>query len=560
MHRPPEASLRFAVAFAAILAAGSPAVADLKPREIALIVARGNPESLGLARYYCRRRGVPEKHICEVDLPSGEVLDREQWRWAVRPEIQKWMDENDPDAELRCLVTTWGVPLKIGPAKRDAAAEQYFGFLVGERANRVERVEQITDRLNELSSAAAAGGEFAARAESAAESGGKESNLQAARNALEAALQAAQARIRAMPVAQRPQATGRLQQLATTAGGARVLLQGLSQQLQRAEAAGSPQPQAKEQFDLLRGRVSAFDQLKLRLDRQPPGYGRDTVALVALQESGGLLASLEWLDQQIATAQKNETGASFDSELSLVMWQDGYELLRWQPNYLRPEYDGSQLRETFRTLMVARLDAPTLKLAKGLIDTAIAVEEQGGLHGKVYLDARGLAKRDGSYSPGSYPDYDQSLLRAADGLRALKTPEGETRFDVTLDEQPALFQPGQCPDAAIYCGWYSLAKYVDAFDWKPGAIAYHMASAEATTLKEIDSQAWCKRLLEDGVCVTVGPVYEPYLLAFPRPDEFLAQLVLTQEPIVELYARTKPFNSWMMVLLGDPLYRPFESN
>ena len=42
---------------------------------------------------------------------------------------------------------------------------------------------------------------------------------------------------------------------------------------------------------------------------------------------------------------------------------------------------------------------------------------------------------------------------------------------------------GNDPDAALYCGWYSLAKYVDAFDWKPGAVAYHLASSEAHTLR-----------------------------------------------------------------------------
>ncbi|HEX2475025.1 MAG TPA: hypothetical protein VHK01_09770, partial [Lacipirellulaceae bacterium] len=28
--------------------------------------------------------------------------------------------------------------------------------------------------------------------------------------------------------------------------------------------------------------------------------------------------------------------------------------------------------------------------------------------------------------------------------------------------------------------------------------------------------------------------------------------------LVECFARTNPFNSWMMTLIGDPLYRPFK--
>jgi uncharacterized protein (TIGR03790 family) len=202
--------------------------------------------------------------------------------------------------------------------------------------------------------------------------------------------------------------------------------------------------------------------------------------------------------------------------------------------------------------MVARLDAPTLLLAKGLVDTALKVENEG-LRGKVYLDSRGIAKlEDTNHMPGSYGDYDRSLLITEKGFRE------QTELEVVLDTTPELFQPGTCPDAALYCGWYSLAKYVDAFDWKPGAVAYHLASGEAETLRDPGSQAWCKKLLEDGVCATIGPVYEPYLASFPRPNEFFAMLVKGELTLVECYARSSPFNSWMMTLIGDPLYRPFK--
>ena len=251
---------------------------------------------------------------------------------------------------------------------------------------------------------------------------------------------------------------------------------------------------------------------------------------------------------------KNETGASFDSELSLVMWPDDYQLLRWQPNYLRPEYENSQLSKIYRTLMVARLDAPTLELAKGLVDTAIRVETEG-LRGKVYIDARGIGKlKQANVQPGSYADYDRALLITAEGISK------QTNLDVVLETSPKLFQPGECPDAALYCGWYSLGKYVDAFRWVPGAVAYHLASSEATTLHKPGSQVWCKRMLEEGVCATLGPVYEPYLVAFPRPNEFFGQILSGKLTLVEVYYRTKPYNSWMMTLIGDPLYRPFANS
>ena len=133
--------------------------------------------------------------------------------------------------------------------------------------------------------------------------------------------------------------------------------------------------------------------MQMLLEQIPMGYHRDAVVLAAIERNGGLLGTIEWLDEQLEIVAKNETGASFDSELSLVLWPDDYELLRWQPNYLRVGYDNSQWPKAFPTLMVSRLDAPTLALAKGLVDAAIETEAKG-LHGKAYFDARGMGKLD----------------------------------------------------------------------------------------------------------------------------------------------------------------------
>jgi hypothetical protein len=67
-------------------------------------------------------------------------------------------------------------------------------------------------------------------------------------------------------------------------------------------------------------------------------------------------------------------------------------------------------------------------------------------------------------------------------------------------------------------------------------------------------------MLEEGVCATVGPVAEPYLTAFPPPDEFFPLLLTGKWTLAECYYRATPYLSWMMTLIGDPLYRPFKNN
>ena len=120
-----------------------------------------------------------------------------------------------------------------------------------------------------------------------------------------------------------------------------------------------------------------------------------------------------------------------------------------------------------------------------------------------------------------------------------------------------LFEAGACPRAVIYCGWYSLRKYIDAFDFADGAIGYHIASLEAVDLRDANSSQWCPAMLADGITATLGAVAEPYLHSFPEPKEFFLEL-FNGCCLVEAYYHTKPFNSWQMVLIGDPLYRPFK--
>jgi uncharacterized protein (TIGR03790 family) len=241
--------------------------------------------------------------------------------------------------------------------------------------------------------------------------------------------------------------------------------------------------------------------------------------------------------------------AALDSELALVEAGD-YSLSGWVPN---PLFLGNKDRKLpisgERVLMVSRLDGPRPEIVQRIIDDSVAVEKKG-LAGNAYFDAR-WRRPDGGKELNAYEVYDRSIYLAADYLRAW------ARMTVVLDEGDGLFQKGQCPGAALYCGWYSLGRYVDAFEWVRGAVGYHIASAECSTLREAGSQVWCKRMLEEGVAATVGPASEPYVQAFPAPELFFRLLVDGRLCLAECYFLTAPFLSWQMVLIGDPLYRPF---
>lgn len=260
----------------------------------------------------------------------------------------------------------------------------------------------------------------------------------------------------------------------------------------------------------------------------------------------------EQLKNEIEELQRSEQRAAVDSEIALAL-KENYPLEKWLPN---PFFVGFQNDNELLTLgkdevlFVARLDGPNPKIVRRMIDESLQVE-RSGLQGRAYFDARWPLPKNQNLQ--GYALYDASLHKAAELTEKL------SRFPVKLDQQEALFQAGEAPKAALYCGWYSLGKYVDAFDWQPGAVAYHIASSECTTLKNPGSQVWCKRLLEDGVAATIGPVAEPYVQGFPLPELFFGFLLDGYYTLVESYFLSTPFLSWQMVLIGDPLYRPLRN-
>ncbi len=238
--------------------------------------------------------------------------------------------------------------------------------------------------------------------------------------------------------------------------------------------------------------------------------------------------------------------AAVDSELTLVM-AGPYELAGWQKNpYFLGFRDENTALTKDQVLLVSRLDGPDAATVYRIINDSLQTEKNG-LHGKAYFDARWPVAKEGELS--GYALYDRSIHNAARTVAR--------RIPVVLDAKEKLFPEKSCPDAALYCGWYSLGKYVDSFTWKKGAIGYHIASSECATLKDKNSSLWCLKMLEKGVAATIGPVYEPYVQGFPLPELFFGKLTEGYLSLGESYLVSLPYLSWNMVLIGDPLYQPF---
>jgi uncharacterized protein (TIGR03790 family) len=195
--------------------------------------------------------------------------------------------------------------------------------------------------------------------------------------------------------------------------------------------------------------------------------------------------------------------------------------------------------------IVGRLDGPDKTVVKRMIDDAIAVEKTG-LYGKAYVD---LARKTGN----GYDLGEKWLINAARTLQTKGVP-------VVLDTwAPTLPVNYPLRDCAFYLGWY--ADHADgpflnpAFRFRPGAVAVHIHSFSAANVKSPKTN-WCGPLLSKGACATLGNVFEPYLPFTASLDVFTDRL-LNGFTLGEAAWMSTPVLSWMNVVVGDPLYRPF---
>ena len=388
----------------------------LEPYEIVVIANKKVADSVALARFYIKKRNIPEANIPKLTLSDGEECTREEYEQKVVQTVRKFLEEKNSTGRIRCLVTMYGLPLKISGPK-----------MTPQEKNQVE--------------------------------------------------------------------------------------------------------------DLKIRRKSLKDRLK-----KIEGKKDDYIKTVKTE--------LKSINNQLSVLTGADRRSSFDSELALIL-EENYSISGWIPNpYFIGFRDEKILMKKDNVLMVSRLDGLSVSTVKRIIQDSIKAEKNG-LKGTAYFDARWAMPTNQKLS--GYALYDNSIHLAADRIRK------SNLLPVVVNNSKELFQPGEAPDACLYCGWYSLANYVDAFIWQSGAVGYHIASSECVTLKKRNSRVWCKMMLEKGVAATIGPVGEPYVQAFPLPEVFFGLLIDGYLSLAECYQISLPYLSWKMVLIGDPLYRPFKN-
>lgn len=242
--------------------------------------------------------------------------------------------------------------------------------------------------------------------------------------------------------------------------------------------------------------------------------------------------------------QRNE--ASVDSELALL-GRFSMEISGFVRNAYFQSYRPIVQYEDPSVMLVCRLDAPAAETVRRMIIDSVDAQKNG-LWGRAYIDS---AQNTGA----GLEIGDKWLQETRDQLRKAGIP-------VIYDDSPAIFPTGYpMSDCALYYGWYagSVAGPFTRPDFRfvPGAVAVHIHSFSAGTLRDPKAN-WVAPLLTKGAAVSLGNVYEPYLGLTANLNIFNDRLLHGFTFAESAYMSVRGL-SWMSVMVGDPLYRPYES-
>jgi uncharacterized protein (TIGR03790 family) len=548
----------------------------LQPEEVAVVFNTRSAGSLQVARYYLNVRHIPQDHLIPVTCDVGENIAEFQYRTSVVPQLKKALADRKlvPDAKagiagIRCLVTTYDVPLRIQARELTAAEkaevaddEKRLEAVAADLAEYVRKFENLPKSTLPATNATSADHPPAVRSGTASAPATNSLTAPSSTNAappkppwrqmlpkVQDAAQSAAARIEKLGESERLAAWRDFVLLQDHVGGPTLVMT-----LPAATAEAPTLAAAQRKIQAMAEEVrNGRDLIRTLMPQRDSARMRKEILAQRLRIEG-VVGEAAAIEEMIRYVRPEQTAACFDSELALLLADPSYPRGNWLVNprnldvfprtrQALAEANGGGVPPT---LMVCRLDGASPAKVEEMIDTGLKVEAKG-LKGKMYIDARGLHGTD------PYALFDEDLRQTAAWMKAHST------IDTLLEDTPELLQAKNTPEAAVYCGWYSVGNYQESGQWVKGAVGYHVASAEMMSLHNPADRGWVLNLLNRGFCGTLGPTDEPYLSAFPKASQFFPLLLSGEFTQGEVWEVTNPMLSWRLGFVGDPLYNPFKA-
>ena len=214
-----------------------------------------------------------------------------------------------------------------------------------------------------------------------------------------------------------------------------------------------------------------------------------------------------------------------------------------------PEHFGQWVNPRgYKMYLVTRLDGPNATIAASLVDKAILAEQTLTRNsGVAYFDLVGYPPSNTIYYP-----VDQTVQNVYNTAVEIGIP-------AVLNNQAVVGHPIQSgPNSSWVWGWYVPALTNSYPTPITGAIASQATSYTCNSIRDGGTPGdgnWCAYFLLSGFTATWGATGEPYTEGLATGDSLFGHFWRGYNFAESCYL-ANPYNNWMMVFIGDPLYAP----
>ncbi|MCY2927166.1 MAG: hypothetical protein NT031_17375, partial [Planctomycetota bacterium] len=122
----------------------------LTPAEVLVVGNRNVPESVELAKLYMELRHLPPENVAILDMPTGYDIDRADYEKAIRIPIGRFLLERRLDKQVRCLLLTWGVPVRVTEGEDLRKKEALYQTAVKDSLARIALLRLLVDKVGSL--------------------------------------------------------------------------------------------------------------------------------------------------------------------------------------------------------------------------------------------------------------------------------------------------------------------------------------------------------------------------------------------------------------------------
>ncbi len=280
-----------------------------------------------------------------------------------------------------------------------------------------------------------------------------------------------------------------------------------------------------------------------------------------------VLAYLRPLDVQVNATQ----GYAVDSYLSDIWDQYSTQFFTIPPTvhryYAESQSQGNSFipfqslaayRNTARSQLIYsvwRFDGATPAIAEAQIDNAMAATKAGGppissVAGSLANACIDMTSAPQGSTDNGYATANWDLFMQAGFVSLAKNS------NVVVDSLSTSFGVApspNCLNTGLYSGWYNYGTYNNAFAWDVGSIGWDLDSGALADTRS--GPWWGANAIAQGITVTSGPTFEPYLEGLPRPA--VLRNLLEGANVGDAFLRNTRWLKWMIVNVGDPLYQPY---